>query len=368
MKLQAVELRVLRMRMLRPFRTSFGVQEERFPLLVRLELDGLSVWAECVAGEGPWYSSETVETAWEILTRYLVPPLLGRALTGVESLEPVFLPVRGHRMAKASVEMALTAALAQASGKSLAAYLGGVRDRIESGVSIGIQATVDDLLDTIAAHLAKGYRRIKIKIEPGWDIDVVAAVRERYPEISLMADANAAYDLDDAPRLWELDRSGLLMLEQPLTPGDLLDHATLQQKMRTPICLDESIEDRRTARQALAIGACRVINIKPGRVGGFGEARRIHDVAHAAGVPVWCGGMLETGIGRAHNVALATLPNFRLPGDVSASDRYWAEDIVEPPFKLGPGATIAVPSTAGLGVDVKMDLVERLTIRREVLR
>ena len=368
MRLQAVDLRILKMRLRRPFRTSFGVQQDRYPLLIRLHLDGLSAWSECVAGERPSYSSETVATAWEILTKYLIPPVLGRPLPTVRTLEPVFLPIRGHRMAKAGLEMALTAALAQESGKSLAAHLGGVRDRIETGVSIGIQANVDELLAAIEAHLAKGYRRIKIKIEPGWDLEVIRAVRDRYPELSLMADANSAYSLEDADHLRKLDRFRLLMLEQPLTPGDLLDHAALQKQLRTPICLDESITDERMARQALAIGACRVINIKPGRVGGYGEARRIHDVAQASGVPVWCGGMLETGIGRAHNVALATLPNFRLPGDVSASDRYWEEDIVDPPFKLQPGATIGVPHGPGLGVQVKMDLVERLTIRHEVMR
>lgn len=368
MKIEAVELRLLKMRLLKPFRTSFGVQQDRYPLLVRLEIDGRSHWGECVAGEGPWYSYETVETAWQMLKGYLLPAVIGRELSDGAALEALFAPVRGHHMAKAAIEMAFTGALAEQARKPLAKFLGGSRDRVETGVSIGIQATLDDLLAAVDRHLTEGYRRIKIKIGPGWDVQAVAAVRERYPEISLMADANSAYDLDDAQHLAELDRFGLLMLEQPLAPGDLIDHAALQRQLRTPICLDESVESARDARQALEIGACRVINIKPGRVGGFAESRRIHDLAARAAVPVWCGGMLETGIGRACNVALATLPNFRLPGDISASDRYWAEDIVEPPFILQKGGTIQAPTRWGLGVRVKVDLVDRLTVRREMVR
>ncbi|HEY8736397.1 MAG TPA: o-succinylbenzoate synthase [Candidatus Dormibacteraeota bacterium] len=368
MKIEAVELRVLKMRLLKPFRTSFGVQQDRYPLLIRLEIGGRSHWGECVAGEGPWYSYETVETAWQMLKGYLVPAVLGRELADVAALEALFVPVRGHRMAKASLEMAFTAALAEEARKPLATFLGGVRDRIETGVSVGIQTSIDELLDMIARHLAEGYRRIKVKIEPGWDLQVIAAIRARYPEITLMADANSAYDLDDGAHLAQLDQFRLLMLEQPLAPGDLVDHAALQRQLATPICLDESIEDARNARHALQLGACKVINIKPGRVGGFAESRRIHDLARNAGVPVWCGGMLETGIGRACNVALATLPNFRLPGDISASGRYWAEDIVEPPFTLARGGTISVPTRWGLGVRVKVEMVERLTVRREMLR
>jgi len=367
-KIEAVELRVLKMRLLKPFRTSFGVQQDRYPLLIRLEIGGRSHWGECVAGEGPWYSYETVETAWQMLKGYLVPAVLGRELADVAALEALFVPVRGHRMAKASLEMAFTAALAEEARKPLATFLGGVRDRIETGVSVGIQTSIDELLDMIARHLAEGYRRIKVKIEPGWDLQVIAAIRARYPEITLMADANSAYDLDDGAHLAQLDQFRLLMLEQPLAPGDLVDHAALQRQLATPICLDESIEDPRNARHALQLGACKVINIKPGRVGGFAESRRIHDLARNAGVPVWCGGMLETGIGRACNVALATLPNFRLPGDISASGRYWAEDIVEPPFTLARGGTISVPTRWGLGVRVKVEMVERLTVRREMLR
>jgi O-succinylbenzoate synthase len=368
MKIEAVELRVLRMRLLQPFRTSFGVQQDRYPLLVRLLIGDRSHWGECVAGEGPWYSYETIETAWQILKGYLLPAVIGRELAGVEELQGLFAPVRGHHMAKACVEMAFTAALAEQARKPLAKYLGGVRDRVETGVSIGIQPTIDQLLDAVGHHLSEGYRRIKVKIEPGWDVTAIAAIRERYPEITLMADANSAYDLDDAPHLAQLDRFGLLMLEQPLAPGDLVDHAALQRQLRTPICLDESIESARDARQAIQLSACGVINIKPGRVGGFAESRQIHDIAANASIPVWCGGMLETGVGRACNVALATLRNFKLPGDISASERYWAEDIVEPAFVLQKGGTIAVPTRWGLGVRVKVDMVERLTVRREMIR
>lgn len=367
MKITRVELRVLQMRLLRPFRTSFGVQQDRYPLLLRMDVDGVSAWSECVAGEGPWYSSETVETAWEILRTFLIPAVRGRDLTNVDDLERLMLPVRGHRMAKAALEMGFSAALAESSDQSLAAWLGGNRAAVDAGVSIGIQANVDTLLALIEEHLRQGYRRIKVKIEPGWDVDVMASIRTRYPEITLMADANSAYDLDDAPRLRELDHYGLLMLEQPLAAGDLLDHAALQAQLATPICLDESIESAHDARQAIQIRACQVINIKPGRVGGFAESRRIHDLAKEAGLPVWCGGMLETGIGRAANVALASLPNFTLPGDLSASDRYWAEDIIDPPFRLLRGGQVAVPYRAGLGVDVKTDMVDRLTVRREVV-
>src|SRR2546429_1761018 len=321
MKIDCVELRVLKMRLLEPFRTSFGVQQDRYPLLVRLEIDGRSYWGECVAGEGPWYSYETIETAWQILKGYLLPAVVGRELADVDALETLFAPVRGHHMAKACLEMALTAALAERARKPLATFLGGVRDRVETGVSIGIQATTDELLENIGARLAEGYRRIKVKIEPGWDVTAIAAIRERYPEITLMADANSAYDLDDAAHLAQLDRFRLLMLEQPLAAGDLVDHAALQRQLRTPICLDEIIESARDARQALQLGACQVINIKPGRVGGFAESRRSHDIAANGGVPGWGGGMLETGIGRARNGAPATLPHLRVPGDSSASGR-----------------------------------------------
>src|SRR2546428_7083240 len=267
MKIDVVELRVLKMRLLKPFRTSFGVQQDRYPLLVRLEIDGRSHGGECVAGEGPGSSSDPVEPAWQILKGYLLPAMIGRELADVAALETLFAPIRGHNMAKACLEMAFTAALAERARKPLAKFLGGVRDRVETGVSIGIQATTDELLEHIAARLAEGYPRVKAKIEPGWDVQAIGAIRERHPEITLMADANSAYDLDDAAHLAQLDRFRLLMLEQPLAAGDLVDHAALQRQLRTPICLDESIESARDARLALQLGACQVINIKPGRVG-----------------------------------------------------------------------------------------------------
>src|SRR2546426_4322107 len=266
--------------------------------------------------------------------------MIGRELADVAALETLFAPIRGHNMAKACLEMAFTAALAERARKPLAKFLGGVRDRVDTGVSIANQTTTEELLKHIAAHLAEGYRGIKVKIEPGWDVMALGAVRERYPEITLMADANSAYELDDAAHLAQLDRFRLLMLEQPLAAGDRVDHAPLQRQLRTPICLDESIESARDARLALQLGACQVINIKPGRVGGFAESRRIHDIAANGSVPVWCGGMLETGIGRACNVAPATLPNFRLPGDISARDRYLAQGIGEPPFFLQKGGAM----------------------------
>src|SRR2546430_10595558 len=329
MKLEAAKWRGLKMRRLKPFRTSFGVQQDRYPLLVRLEIDGRSSWAECVAGEGPWYSYETVETAWQILKGYLLPAVIGRELADVDALETLFAPIRGHHMAKACLEMAFTAALADRARKPLAKFLGGVRDRVETGVSIGIQATTDARREQIAARRAGGNRRIKVKIEPGWDVQAIGAIRERYPEITLMADANSAYDLDDAAHLAQLDRFRLLMLEQPLGAGDLVDHAALQRQLRTPICLDESIESARDARHALQLGARQVINIKPGRVGGFAESRRIHDIAANGGVPGGGGGMLETRIGRARNVALATPPHFPLPRDLPDSGRYKAQEIVD---------------------------------------
>ena len=268
MKIDAIELRVLKMRLLKPFRTSFGVQQDRYPLLIRLEIGGHSSWGECVAGEGPWYSYETVETAWQMLKNYLVPAVLNRELSSVADLEALFLPVRGHRMAKAAIEMALTAALAEEARKPLSAYLGGVRDRIETGVSIGIQSTTDDLIDAIARHLSEGYRRIKVKIEPGWDINAIAAVRARYPEISLMADANSAYELDDAAHLAQLDQFRLLMVEQPLAVGDLVDHAALQRQLSTPDL------PRREHRGRSRCAPCRPARVLPGDQYQAGPGRR----------------------------------------------------------------------------------------------
>ncbi len=368
MRVEAVELRIVRMRLKRPFVTSGWSQQLRRPLLVRVWADGLWGIAECTAGEGPYYSPETVETAWHVLSAFLIPSVLGLTLHQPADVLVPIARVRGHPMAKAALEMAVTDLCARAAGQSLAQQLGGVRDRVESGVSVGIQSSEGELLEVVHGYLQEGYRRIKIKIRPGWDVAVVALLRGRFPSATLTVDANAAYRLSDAPHLRALDAFALQMIEQPLPEDDLDDHAVLQQEVRTPICLDESITDARVAGRAIARGACRVINIKPGRVGGLLEARRIHDVAARANIPVWCGGMLETGIGRAHNVALASLPNFRLPGDTSASARYWEEDLVEPPFQLQLDGTLLVPSGPGIGVRLRDDLIVRQTERTQIFR
>jgi len=363
MRIDAVELRQLRMRLKNPFVTSGWAQQDRRPLLVRVYADGAWGIGECVAGEGPFYSPETFETAWLVLSQFLVPAVLRGNLESPADAREQMHHVRGHPMAKAALEMALSDLWARAAGQSLATWLGGTRDRVASGVSVGIQGSLERLEDAVGGFLEEGYQRIKIKIRRGWDLEPVRLLRRRFPGISLMVDANAAYRLSDAAHLRALDDYALLMIEQPLEEGDLDDHAALQGQLQTAICLDESIVDSRAAARAIARVACRIINIKPGRVGGFAEARRIHDIAAAAGVPVWCGGMLETGVGRAHNVALASLPNFRLPGDTSASGRYWEEDIVDPPFTLGSDGTLAVPTGLGIGVTLREDLITRQTER-----
>ncbi len=368
MRIDTVELRLIRMRLKTPFVTSGWAQQDRRPLLVRVYADSLSGIGECVAGEGPFYSPETFETAWHVLSQFLVPAVLHGDLESPADARERMGNVRGHPMAKAALEMALSDLWARAAGQSLSQWLGGTRDHVASGVSVGIQGSLERLEEVVGGHLEEGYQRIKIKIRPGWDLEPVGALRRRFPGITLTVDANAAYRLSDAAHLRALDDYGLLMIEQPLEEGDLDDHAALQGQLRTAICLDESIVDSRAAERAIARGACRIINIKPGRVGGLAEARRIHDIAARAGIPVWCGGMLETGVGRAHNVALASLPNFRLPGDTSASGRYWDEDIVDPPFALRPDGTLPVPTGLGIGVTLRENLISRQTQRLVSLR
>ncbi|MEW6231619.1 MAG: o-succinylbenzoate synthase [Chloroflexota bacterium] len=365
MRIEHIELRQIGLALKEPFQTSFGVTRARRILLVIVEGEGLTGYGECVAGEGPWYSSETVETARHILADFLVPAVLGKTVAEPSELTACFAPVRGHNMAKAALEMAGWDLLAKAKGVSLSHFLGGSRERIESGVSIGIQPRVEDLLTRIEGYLAQGYRRVKVKIQPGWDVDVVAEIRRHLPTVPLMLDANSAYTLADLPTFRELDNYDLMMIEQPLGYEDIIDHATLQRQLRTPICLDESIHSPEDGRKAIESGACRVINIKAGRLGGLYPARQLHDVCQERGIPVWCGGMLETGIGRAHNVALSTLPNFRLPGDVSASDRYYAQEIITSPFRLSPDGTIPVPQGPGVGVEVDRAMLERLTLHKE---
>jgi O-succinylbenzoate synthase len=345
------------------FETSFGRSYDRTFLLVRLEGDGHEGWGEAVAEANPYYSSETTETAWHIISEFIAPRVLGVAFAHARDVFPALRAVRGHQMAKAAVEMAAWDLDARIAGVPLSRLLGGTRPRIASGVSIGIQDSLDQLAGKIEHELAAGYRRIKIKVKPGWDVDAAAMVRQRFGSIPLMVDANAAYTLADAAHLAEFDRFDLMMIEQPLDYDDVSDHGELQQRIATPICLDESIHTVRIARDAIRLGACRIINIKPGRVGGHLESIRLHDLCAEHGIPVWHGGMLETGIGRAHNIHLASLPNFTLPGDIAASKRYYQPDLVEPPIEVASDGTIAVPDGPGIGVTIVLERVERATQR-----
>ncbi|SHE93787.1 o-succinylbenzoate synthase [Streptoalloteichus hindustanus] len=360
MKITGVELRRVALPLVAPFRTSFGVETERDVLLVRVVTPDADGWGECVAMADPVYSSEYVNAATDVVRRYLVPTLLGLPAPDASACGPAFARFRGHPMAKAAVETAVLDAQLRAVGMAFGTYLGAVRPRVPAGVSVGITDSVDELLDLVARYLDEGYVRIKLKIAPGWDVEPVRAVRERFGDgLPLQVDANAAYTLADAPHLARLDPFHLLMVEQPLAEDDLRGHATLAGRLRTPICLDESITSARAAATALALGACQVVNVKPGRVGGYLEARRVHDVCAAHGVPVWCGGMLETGLGRAANVAFAALPNCGLPGDTSASDRYYARDVTAP-FTLVDGH-LTVPTGAGLGVEPEADVLGEVT-------
>ena len=368
MKIQAITLREIRMPLVHFFETSFGRTTERRILLVTLHTDGPAGWGECVAGEGPFYLEESVDTAWYVISKFLGPALVGREVEGGRDVPPLFARVRGHRMAKGALENAVWDAEAQQKNLPLWKLLGGSLREIACGVSIGIQETVEQLLEKIETELAAGYRRIKVKVKPGWDLKVLERVRERWPDILLSCDANSAYTLADVEHLQQFDRFRLLMIEQPLWQDDIYFHARLQHRLLTAICLDESILSARYAEAALDLGACRIINVKVGRVGGFSEAVRIHDVARVAGAPVWCGGMLEAGLGRSHNVALSTLRGFTLPGDVSASSRYWAEDIIEPEVVVSPDGLISVPDAPGRGYRLREDLVEKLTMRQETLR
>ena len=351
MRIESVELRQITLPLLSPFTTSFGTETDRPCLIATVRSDGLSGYSECVAGDGPWYSYETLGTAWHVLRDFLVPRLLGREVDDPTAVWELFAPIRGHNMAKAALEMACWDLLARAHGISLALMLGGGRERVPVGVSVGIQASPSALVETVRRYLEDGYRRIKLKIEPGRDRDFVEAVRAAYPETLLQVDANSAYTLADKAVFQRMDSLDLLLIEQPLGPDDIVDHATLQRELNTPICLDESIHSPDDARHALDLGSCRIINIKPGRVGGHRQSRAIHDLCRVRGAAVWCGGMLETNIGRAHNVALASLPGFTLPGDISASARYYARDVAGPDFVLNDDSTLTVPTGAGIGVE-----------------
>jgi O-succinylbenzoate synthase len=364
MRLDGVELRRVAMPLVTPFRTSFGVEHDRDVLLVRAVTAEAEGWGECVAAAEPRYSSEYADGAADVLRRFLLPAAAALPDLHPEGLGAAMAFVKGHRMAKAALELAVLDAWLRAKGEPLAGWLGATRDRVPAGVSVGIMASVPELLEAVAAYLAQGYLRIKLKIEPGWDLEPVRAVRERFgDDLLLQVDANAAYRLDDAAHLAGLDRFGLLLVEQPLPEDDLVGHAELARRLGTPICLDESITSAKVALDAVALGACRIVNIKAGRVGGYLEARRLHDACRERGVPVWCGGMLETGIGRAANVALAALPGFTLPGDTSASDRYYRQDLTDP-FTLD-GGHLAVPTGPGIGVEPLQGPLKDLTTSAE---
>jgi o-succinylbenzoate synthase len=368
MKIEAITLREIQMPLVHFFETSFGRTYSRRILLVTVHCDGVEGWGESVVGEDPFYSSEWIETAWPTLTHYLIPALLGKRIDSARHVPALFRKVRAHPMAKAALENALWEAEAIGNKQPLWKLLGGTRREIPCGVSIGIQDSVEQLLDKIQTELAAGYRRIKVKVKPGWDVKVLERIRSRWADITLSCDANSAYTLDQVEHLRKLDQFNLLMIEQPLWNDDIYYHARLQKELRTSICLDESIVSARSASFALDIAACRIINVKVGRVGGFTEALSVHDICHSHRVPVWCGGMLETGVGRAHNIALSSLPGFSLPGDVSASKRYWKEDIIEPEVEVSAQGTIAISDEPGTGYRIKPDLIEKLTVRKQTLR
>jgi O-succinylbenzoate synthase len=366
-RIDRLELRLCRLPLVSFFETSFGRSYDRTFLLARVEGEGHEGWGEGVAEANPYYSSETTETAWHIITGFLAARVIGRRFDHPGEVFDAMAAVRGHNMAKALVEMAAWDLYARICGQSLSHVLGGTRDRIASGVSIGIQDSLDQLRDKVDRELQAGYRRIKIKVRPGWDLDAVGMIRQKFGSIPLMVDANAAYTLGDAGHLAGLDAHDLMMIEQPLEYDDVMDHVELQRRIATPICLDESIHTVRIARDAIAAGACRIINIKPGRVGGHRESIRLHDVCAEHNVPVWHGGMLETGIGRAHNIHLASLPNFSLPGDIAASKRYYSPDLIEPPIEVAPDGTIGVPAGPGIGVNIVRERVDQATLRTVTL-
>jgi len=367
-RIERVELFVLRLPLKRAYETSGSRETHQTRVIARVESEGAVGWGESVAPELPWYSGETPKTIWYALDEIVIPALLDAELHQPEDTERILGWIREHRMAKATLEMAIWDLFAKRDGRSLSKLLGGTRDRILCGVAIGIQPSIDDLLETIQRELKAGYQRVKLKIKPGWDVTVAEAVRATFPELPFMLDANSAYTLADVAVFKRIDTYAPMMIEQPLSHDDIVDHATLQREIKTPICLDESIHTGDDARKAIELGATRIINIKAGRVGGLTSARRIHDVGREAGVPVWCGGMLEMGIGRAHNVHLASLPNFSLPGDVSASERYFATEIIGEPFTVEKDGTMRVPTGPGIGVTVLEKLIRKIAVRTKQYR
>jgi O-succinylbenzoate synthase len=367
MRIDRLELFLCRLPLVHFFETSFGRSYDRTFVLVRVEGESagsqVEGWGEAVAEANPYYSSETTETVWHIVQGFIAPLVVGKTFDHPREIYPALKRIRGHNMAKAGVEMAMWDLYARGEGQPLSKILGGTRARIASGVSIGIQDSLDQLMEKIEKELAAGYQRIKIKIKPGWDIDAVERVRARFGNIGLQVDANAAYTLDDAPLLARLDPFQLLLIEQPLDYDDVMDHAVLQRQIKTPICLDESIHTVRIARDAIDAKACKIINIKPGRVGGHQASIELHDLCAAHDIPVWHGGMLESGIGRAHNIHLASLPNFRLPGDIAASKRYFQPDLIDPPIEVASDGTIEVPIGPGIGVNIVKERIEKATLR-----
>ncbi len=368
MRIDAILLRELQLPLVRPFETSFGVTRNRRVLLAEIQSEGLTGWGECTAGERPFFSPESTDSAWQVIVNELGPLLAAESPEHGGECPRIFRQVRGNQMAKATLENAIWDLEAQREGISLSQLIGGVRESIPCGVSLGIQSSIPELMAIIEKELAAGYQRIKLKCKPGWDVEVFEKVRSRWPGILLSCDANSAYRLRDADHLTAFDAFDLLMIEQPLWHDDFYYHSMLQKRLETPICLDESIRNRRDALAAIEMESCRIINIKLGRVGGFSEAIAVHNAAQERGIPVWCGGMLETGIGRSHNIALSSLQNFSLPGDVSASARYWAEDIIEPEVTVSSTGEIVIPDTPGRGYEVRTDLVERLAVRKQAIR
>ncbi|MGI8672218.1 MAG: o-succinylbenzoate synthase [Luteitalea sp.] len=367
-RLRAIEVRLLRLTLVRPFETSFGRTEVRVVPLVRIEADGLEGWGEAVAFDEPLFSAETVSTVRHVIGDVFAPALLARSLASVGDVTTTLSRFKGHPMAKSGLELAFLDLAARSRGLSLRQAIGGTRARVPVGVSLGIERDLPTLLELVRSHVAQGYQRIKLKIKPGWDLEVVRAARAAFPDILLSVDANAAYSLADTMHLQALDAFSLLMIEQPLAHDDLLDHQALQRSLRTAICLDESITHTRAAAHALALGSARLINIKIGRVGGYTEALGIHDLCLARDVPVWCGGMLECGIGRAHNLALASLPGFSLPGDISASTRYYARDVLTHPIEVAADGTVEVPTGVGLGIEIDRDYLDEITIESRTYR
>jgi O-succinylbenzoate synthase len=366
MRIEKIELRHTKMELVSPFETSLGVELFEEHIIVRIDSDGITGWGECVVEPSPSYSYETLQTAWHILSDFLIPSILGKDFHTIEDALTLYKWIRGHRMAKAGVEAALSDAFAKSKGISLSSFLGGTRERISVGVSVGLQSSPAELVKVVAGYLQDGYKRIKIKIAPGRDIDLVKAVRNEFPHIQLQVDANSAYTLNDIEMLRVLDGYDLQLIEQPLGYDDIYDHSLLQRKLKTPICLDESIYTVSDTRAAIELGSCKIINIKPGRVGGYTESIKIHDYCESKNIPVWHGGMDESGIGRAGNVALASLPNFTLPGDISASKRYYKVDIVEPEFVINQDGMMDVPTKPGIGVEINLNMLEKVTVRKAV--